>query len=168
MPSCLLMVLPAQPTRPPTYRQSPTRICTGPVRRIFRWHHKPLVRAAAASRMKTFSLIYASVLSFRSLEFFRTNRRLTMSDPFVAEIRIFGFNFAPTGWAQCNGQLLPISQNTALFSLLGTNYGGDGKSNFALPDFQGTAPVHRGQGPGLSERFVGETSGVEFVTLISS
>ena len=73
-----------------------------------------------------------------------------MADPFVAEIRIFPFNFAPKGWALCNGQLLPISQNTALFSLLGTTYGGDGKSTFALPDLQGSAPMHPGQGPGLS------------------
>ena len=66
-------------------------------------------------------------------------------DPFVAEIRIFAFNFAPKGWACCDGQLLPLSQNTALFSLLGTTYGGDGKSNFALPDMQGSAPMHPGQ-----------------------
>lgn len=91
-----------------------------------------------------------------------------MSDPFVAEIRIVGFNFAPTGWAQCNGQLLPISQNTALFSLLGTYYGGDGKSTFALPDLQGSAPMFWGQGSGLSERFLGEMSGSSFVTLINS
>ena len=91
-----------------------------------------------------------------------------MSSPFVAEIRIFGFNFAPTGWALCNGQLLPISQNTALFSLLGTYYGGDGKSTFALPDLQGSAPMQAGQGPGLSERFIGEQSGVASVTLLSS
>ena len=73
-----------------------------------------------------------------------------MADPFVAEIRIFPFNFAPKGWAWCDGQLLPISQNTALFSLLGTTYGGNGKSNFGLPDLQGRAPMHPGQGPGLS------------------
>ena len=91
-----------------------------------------------------------------------------MSDQFVAEIRMFGFNFAPTGWALCDGQLLPISQNTALFSLLGTFYGGDGKSTFALPNLQGSAPIHQGQGPGLSERFLGEQSGSEFVTLIVS
>jgi microcystin-dependent protein len=91
-----------------------------------------------------------------------------MSDPFVAEIRIFGFNFAPTGWAQCNGQLLPISQNTALFSLLGTTYGGNGKSTFALPDMQGNAPMHPGQGQGLSLRDLGEMSGVENVTLLVS
>lgn len=89
-----------------------------------------------------------------------------MSSPFVAEIRMFGFNFAPRGWAFCNGQLLPISQNTALFSLLGTQYGGDGKSNFALPNLQGNSPMFWGQGPGLSQRFIGETSGVSNVTLI--
>ena len=91
-----------------------------------------------------------------------------MSDPFVAEIRIVGFNFAPTGWAQCNGQLLPISQNTALFALLGTYYGGDGKSTFALPDLQGSAPMHQGQGSGLSQRFIGEQSGSQNVTLLQS
>lgn len=87
-------------------------------------------------------------------------------DPFVAEIRIFPFNFAPKGWAFCNGQLLPISQNTALFSLLGTTYGGDGQSTFALPDLQGRAAMHQGQGPGLSQRFLGEEGGTSTVTLI--
>jgi microcystin-dependent protein len=91
-----------------------------------------------------------------------------VSDPFVAEIRMFGFNFAPTGWAQCNGQLLPISQNTALFSLLGTFYGGDGKSTFALPDFQGNVPIHQGQGQGLSDYALGQMGGSQFVTLIQS
>jgi microcystin-dependent protein len=90
-----------------------------------------------------------------------------VADPFVAEIRIFPFNFAPRGWAWCNGQLLPISQNTALFSLLGTTYGGDGKSNFALPNLQGSAPMHPGQGPGLSHD-LGETGGTETVTLLES
>jgi microcystin-dependent protein len=89
-------------------------------------------------------------------------------DPFVAEIRIFPFNFAPKGWAFCDGQILPISQNTALFSLLGTTYGGDGKSNFALPDMQGNAPMHPGQGPGLSLHDLGETGGSETVTLLES
>jgi microcystin-dependent protein len=89
-------------------------------------------------------------------------------DPFVAEIRIFPFNFAPAGWALCNGQLLPISQNTALFSLLGTTYGGDGKSTFALPDLQGAAPMHPGQGPGLSVHDLGEMGGVPAVTLLES
>ena len=91
-----------------------------------------------------------------------------MSDQFVAEIRIFGFNFAPTGWALCNGQLLPISQNTALFSLLGTTYGGDGKSTFALPNMQDSAPMHPGQGPGLSLHDLGEQAGEPFVTLLES
>jgi microcystin-dependent protein len=91
-----------------------------------------------------------------------------MADPFVAEIRIFPFNFAPRGWAFCNGQLLPISQNTALFSLVGTYYGGDGKSTFALPNLQGSAPMHPGQGPGLSLHDLGETGGVENVTLLQS
>ena len=91
-----------------------------------------------------------------------------MADPFVAEIRIFPFNFAPKGWAWCDGQILPISQNTALFSLLGTNYGGNGTSNFALPDLQGRAPMHPGQGPGLSLHDLGESGGTETVTLLES
>lgn len=89
-------------------------------------------------------------------------------DPFVAEIRIFPFNFAPKGWAFCDGQLLPLSQNTALFSLLGTIYGGNGKSNFALPDLQGRAPMHPGQGPGLSLHDLGETGGSDTVSLLES
>ncbi|RUT83413.1 MULTISPECIES: tail fiber protein [unclassified Mesorhizobium] len=91
-----------------------------------------------------------------------------MADPFVAEIRIFPFNFAPKGWAWCDGQLLPLSQNTALFSLLGTTYGGNGKSNFALPDLQGRAPMHPGQGPGLSLHDLGEPGGSETVSLLIS
>jgi microcystin-dependent protein len=91
-----------------------------------------------------------------------------MSDPFVAEIRMFAGNFAPRGWAQCNGQLLPISQNTALFSLLGTFYGGDGKSTFALPNLQGSVPVGQGQGPGLSDYFIGQQGGSQTITLLQS
>jgi microcystin-dependent protein len=91
-----------------------------------------------------------------------------MSSPFVAEIRIFAGNFAPTGWATCDGQLLPISQNTALFSLLGTTYGGDGKTTFGLPNLQGNAPMMWGQGPGLSLRDIGEQGGEPSVTLIIS
>src|ERR1017187_251915 len=91
-----------------------------------------------------------------------------MADQFVAEIRMVGFNFPPSGWAFCNGQLLPISQNTALFSLLGTTYGGDGKSTFALPNLQGNAPMHPGQGPGLSLHDLGETGGSETVTLLQT
>jgi microcystin-dependent protein len=89
-------------------------------------------------------------------------------DPFVAEIRIFPFNFPPKGWAFCDGQILPLSQNTALFSLLGTTYGGDGKSNFALPNLQGNAPMHPGQGPGLSLHDLGETGGSDTVSLLES
>jgi len=91
-----------------------------------------------------------------------------VADPFVAEIRIFPFNFAPKGWAWCDGQLLPLSQNTALFALLGTTYGGNGKSNFALPNLQGRAPMHPGQGPGLSLHDLGETGGSETVVLQES
>ena len=91
-----------------------------------------------------------------------------MSNPFLAEIRIFAGNFAPKGWAQCNGQIMPLSQNTALFSLLGTTYGGDGKSNFALPNLQGCAPMHQGQGPGLSFRGLGELGGENSVTLLQT
>jgi len=91
-----------------------------------------------------------------------------MADPFVAEIRIFPFNFAPRGWSWCDGQLLPLSQNTALFSLLGTTYGGNGQTTFALPDLRGRAPVHVGQGPGLSQYDLGQVGGVENVTLIAT
>jgi microcystin-dependent protein len=94
-----------------------------------------------------------------------------MSSPFVAEIRIWACNFAPTGWAQCSGQLLPISQNTALFSLLGTNFGGDGKSTFGLPNLNGAVPVHcggSGAGPGLQDWFLGQEEGSDYVTLIES
>ena len=91
-----------------------------------------------------------------------------MADPFVAEIRIFPFNFAPRGWAFCDGQILPISQNTALFSLLGTTYGGNGQTTFALPNLQGKSAMHPGQGPGLSLHDLGETGGSETVTLLTS
>ena len=91
-----------------------------------------------------------------------------MSDPFVAEIRIFGFNFAPRGWAFCNGHLVAISQNTALFSLLGTYYGGDGRTTFGLPNLQGSAPIQWGQGPGLSLYDLGEVGGSQTVTLIQT
>ncbi len=88
-----------------------------------------------------------------------------MSEPFVAEIKIFAGNFAPRGWAFCNGQLLPIAQNTALFSLIGTTYGGDGRTTTALPNLQGRAPMHPGRGPGLTSRRLGEKGGVETITL---
>ncbi len=88
-----------------------------------------------------------------------------MSEPFIAEIRIFAGNFAPRGWAFCNGQLLPVAQNTALFSLIGTTYGGDGRTTTALPNLQGRAPMHPGRGPGLTSRRLGQRGGVEMVTL---
>jgi len=88
-----------------------------------------------------------------------------MSEPFVAEIRILAIDFAPTGWAKCDGQLLPLSQNTALFSLLGTQYGGNGMNNFALPDLRDRMPMHPGQGPGLSYRNPAEAGGEAGVTL---
>ena len=91
-----------------------------------------------------------------------------MADPFVAEIRMFAGNFAPTGWATCDGQIMPISQNTALFSLLGTMYGGNGTSNFALPNLQGSAAMGQGTGSGLTPRIVGETGGSAQVTLLDS
>src|SRR5262249_34952952 len=91
-----------------------------------------------------------------------------MADPFIAEIRIFAGTFAPTGWAFCDGQLMAISQNTALFSLLGTTYGGDGKTTFALPNLQGAVPMGRGQGPGLTNRDLGEMGGAQAVTLTSA
>jgi microcystin-dependent protein len=91
-----------------------------------------------------------------------------MSEPFVGEIRMFGFGFVPQGWAQCNGQLLPINQNQALFSLLGTTYGGDGRSTFALPDLRSRVPVGQGQGPGLSSYAEGQAGGAETVTLAAT
>jgi microcystin-dependent protein len=91
-----------------------------------------------------------------------------MSDQFLAEIRMVGFNFAPNGWAQCNGQLMSISQNTALFSLVGTYYGGDGKATFGLPNFQAATAMHQGNGAGLSSRTIGETGGEYSVTLLNT
>lgn len=91
-----------------------------------------------------------------------------MSDQFLAEIRIFAGNFAPFGWALCNGQLMAISQATALFSLLGTTYGGNGTTNFGLPNLQGVAPMHAGQGPGLTDRLLGEVGGTPTVTLATA
>ena len=92
--------------------------------------------------------------------------KIVMSEPFLGEIRAFGFNFAPRGWAMCNGQILPIAQNTALFSLLGTTYGGNGQTTFALPNLQSRVPLHFGQGPGLSSYDLGEMTGTENTTLL--
>jgi len=91
-----------------------------------------------------------------------------MSDPFLGEIRLVGFNFPPRGWAACNGQVMSIAQNTALFSLLGTTYGGNGQSTFALPDLRGRVPIHQGQGPGLAPYDIGQTGGEEAHTLTQS
>jgi microcystin-dependent protein len=91
-----------------------------------------------------------------------------VSAPFLAEVRILPYNFAPKGWATCDGQILPLSQNTALFSLLGTVYGGDGKSTFALPNLQGSVPVSPGDGPGLSSYYQGQEGGSETVTLLQT
>lgn len=91
-----------------------------------------------------------------------------MSEPFIAEIRIFAGNFAPRGWAFCDGQLLPVAQNTALFSLIGTTYGGDGRTTTALPNLKGRAPMHPGRGPGLTTRVLGQRLGTETVTLLES
>jgi len=88
-----------------------------------------------------------------------------MSEPFLAEVRIFGFNFAPRGWAFCDGQILPISQNQSLYSLLGTTYGGDGRTSFALPDLRGRAPIHTGRADGGSEHRLGQKTGEETHTL---
>jgi microcystin-dependent protein len=91
---------------------------------------------------------------------------MSMSDPYIGEIRSFGFNFAPRGWAQCNGQLLSIAQNTALFSILGTTYGGDGRATFALPNLSGAVAMGGGEGSGLAPRYLGERDGAESVTLM--
>jgi microcystin-dependent protein len=91
-----------------------------------------------------------------------------MSEPFVGEIRMVGFNFAPNGWLICQGQLLDISQNETLFTLIGTTYGGDGQNTFALPDLQSRVPIHMGTGPGRSNRFIGDRSGAEQVNLTTS
>lgn len=89
-----------------------------------------------------------------------------MSEPFLGQVQLFAFNFAPAGWTKCDGALLPISQNTALFSLLGTTYGGDGETTFGLPDLRGRGPIHQGQGPGLSNRVMGQRIGEENTTLV--
>jgi microcystin-dependent protein len=91
-----------------------------------------------------------------------------MAEPFIGQLMLVGFNFAPKGWATCDGQLLPISSNTALFSLLGTYYGGNGTSNFQLPDLRGRVPIHQGQGPGLSAYVIGEVAGQENATLVTA
>lgn len=99
----------------------------------------------------------------------RFNSQMNMAaEPFIGEICMYGFNFAPRGWATCDGQLISIAQNTALFSLLGTTFGGNGQTTFGLPDLRGRVAIHQGTGPGLSSKTMGEASGVENVTLISA
>lgn len=130
--------------------------------------------AAALSLLPSFKKLFASARLFSGKDFIPgasaniNNAALDAESPFVAEVSIVPFNFAPKGWAMCNGQILPIAQNTALFSLLGTTYGGDGKSNFALPLLTGNFVMHPGQGPGLSQRDLGESLGSETVTLLES
>src|ERR1700674_5761644 len=129
----------------------------------------PSLPWGAVSRTRICNRTWSSHSSFPSSgHSSRRTKEARMSSPFVAEIRMFAGNFAPKGWATCDGQLLPISQNTALFSLLGTYYGGDGKSTFALPNMEGSTPISQGQGPGLSDRFIGETGGSDTVTLLTA
>jgi microcystin-dependent protein len=129
---------------------------------------------AALSLLPSFTKLFASSRIFSDKGFISgasaniSNAALDAESPYVAEVSIVPFNFAPKGWAMCNGQIIPIAQNTALFSLLGTTYGGNGKSNFALPFLTGKFAMHPGQGPGLSERYLGESSGIDNVTLIES
>src|SRR5207237_2224668 len=123
---------------------------------------------AAVSHTTISNRTCASTSSSRCSGYSRARVRSAAVDPFVAEIRIFGFNFAPRGWAFCDGQILPISQNTALFSLLGTTFGGNGQSTFALPEMQGNAPMHPAQGTGLSQHSLGETGGLQAVTLLQA
>ena len=115
-----------------------------------------------------FAIALAGIFPSRRLKHSLIQRQPFMSDPFPPEIRMFGFNFPPRGWAACDGQLMPIAQNTALFSLLGVNYGGDGRVTFGLPDLRGNVPVQQGQAPGLSPYDLGETGGEANVTLLSS
>src|SRR6201997_2505227 len=115
--------------------------------------------------MTTCSRTSASPSSSRLKASTRPRAKDTGVDPFIAEIRIFPFNFAPNGWAQCNGQLLPISQNTALFSLIGVYYGGNGTTTFALPNLQGSSAMHQGQSPGGSLYIIGQTGGEQYVSL---
>src|SRR6478752_8046135 len=119
------------------------------------------------SRMRTGSLIWSSISLLRSREFSRrVTKGVSMANPYVGEIRMFAGNFAPVGWAFCQGQLMPISENDTLFNLIGTTYGGDGQETFALPDLQSRLPMHQGQGPGISQNYIiGEKAGVESVTL---
>src|SRR6202035_4565018 len=152
------------------WRGSPGTAPTSRVRPLRRWRRRAccLIRGAV-SLTRTGSRFCASASSSRCSASTRPQaRRTTMSSPFLAEIRIWGSNFAPKGWAFCDGQALPISQNTALFSLLGTYYGGDGKSNFKLPNLDGSSPMFFGQSQGGSLYDLGEDVGQQAVTLLES
>ncbi len=109
-----------------------------------------------------------NLFPFKSAKAASKNSALQATEPFLGEITIVGFNFAPVGWALCNGQLLPIAQNQALYALLGTTYGGDGQQTFALPNLSGRVPIHQGTGPGLTSKTIGEVGGTENVTLLTS
>ena len=127
-------------------------------------HYRPLVAAlTTASLAVVVALIFTGVFGAGRLE-----APITQTEPFIGQIQTFGFNFAPRGWAKCDGQLLAISSNTALFSLLGTTYGGDGRTTFGLPDLRGRAALHQGGGPGLTNRKIGQKAGAETVTLNAS
>lgn len=120
-----------------------------------------------SDRRRFLSTLFAGLAGGAFLARGRTAQAATQgAEPFIGELMLFAGNFAPRGWAFCDGQLLPISQNTALFSILGTTYGGNGQTTFALPDLRGRAPIHPGQGPGLSYRNLGESSGEENHSLV--
>jgi microcystin-dependent protein len=107
-------------------------------------------------------------IATRAIALTTSTTAIAQAEPFLAQLMLTGANFCPNGWARADGQILSIAQNTALFALLGTNYGGDGQTTFALPDLRGRAPIHEGQGPGLSDRTLGETGGAESVTLTTA
>ena len=127
-------------------------------------HYRRLVAA-----LTTASLAVIVTLSFTGVfGAAREEAPIMQAEPFIGQIGVFGFNFAPRGWAKCDGQLLPIANYTALYSLLGTTYGGDGRTTFGLPDFRGRAPISQGQGPGLTNRTIGQKGGSETVTLTAN
>ncbi len=127
-------------------------------------HYRPLVAAlTTASLAVVVALIFTGVFGAGRVE-----ALITQTEPFIGQIGVFGFSFAPRGWAKCDGQLLSISSSTALFSLLGTTYGGDGRTTFGLPDLRGRTALHQGTGPGLSNRKLGQSAGGETVTLTAN
>jgi microcystin-dependent protein len=130
---------------------------------------RPVIAAPQVPERRSFlKRLFALTAGGAALAAVKPREARADGDPFLGEIALVGFNFPPLGWALCNGQLLPINQNTALFSLLGTTYGGDGITNFALPDLRGRVPIHMGQGPGLSSFVIGQTGGAEAITLTAA